>query len=157
MRYAQLTKEQFEELNEEFALFLATQKIDAKEWEGIKENKPEIAEEELNLFSDLVWEKVLGNSKYLEHFSKDTINLFKCNDTEILRIVVKSSIDDFDFTNNATFEWFLDNSQDKSLEYLRGAKKYSKERNDEIFDLIQQGSVVCKGELYEAIFKIISQ
>jgi hypothetical protein len=157
MRYAQLTKEQFEELHEEFALFLATQKIDIKEWEGIKKGKPEIADEELNLFSDLVWDKVLGNSKYLEHYSKDSINLFKCNDKEIFRIVAKSSMADFDFTNKDNFEWFLDNSLDGSLEYLRGKKKYSKERNDEIFDLIQQGSVVCNGELYEAILKIISE
>ena len=156
MRYAQLTKEQFEELNEEFALFLATQKIDISEWEEIKKNKPEIADEELNLFSDLVWEKVLGKSKYLEHFSKETINLFKCNDNEMLRIVVKSNKDNFDFTKSDNFEWFIDNSQDKSIEYFRGVKKYSKERNDEIFDLIQQGSVVGDGELYEAIFKIIT-
>lgn len=157
MRYAQLTKEQFEELNEEFALFLATQKIDISEWEEIKNDKPEMADEELNLFSDLVWEKVLGKSKYLEHFSKDTINLFKCDAHEILRIVVKSVKDDFDFTNKDNFEWFLDNSQDDSIEYFRGEKKYTKERNDEIFDLIQQGSVVCNGDLYNAILKIISQ
>ena len=157
MRYAQLTSEQFKELHEEFALFLATQKIDITEWEGIKRDKPEIADEELNVFSDLVWEKVLSKSKYLEHFSKGTINLFKCTDNEIFRLVVKSSRDDFDFTNKDNFEWFLDNSRDDSLEYFRGKKKYSKERNDEIFDLIQQGSVVCKGELFEAIFKIISQ
>jgi hypothetical protein len=157
MRYAQLTKEQFEELNEEFALFLATQKIDIAEWEEIKKDKPEMADEELNLFSDLVWEKVLGKSKYLEHFSQDTLNLFKCNSDTILRIVVKSSKDGFDFTNKDNFDWFLDNSQDDSIEYFRGKKSYTKERNDEIFDLIQQGSVVCNGDLYNAILKIISQ
>ncbi len=157
MRYAQLTKEQFEELNEEFALFLATQKIDIAEWEEIKKDKPEMADEELNLFSDLVWEKVLGKSKYLEHFSHGTLNLFKCNSDTILRIVVKSSKDGFDFTNKDNFDWFLDNSQDDSIEYFRGKKSYTKERNDEIFDLIQQGSVVCNGDLYNAILKIISQ
>jgi len=157
MRYTQLTKEQFEELNEEFALFLATQKIDIAEWEGIKKDRPDMADEELNLFSDLVWEKVLGKSKYLEHFSKGTINLFKCNESEILRIVVKSSKENFDFTNKDNFEWFLDNSQDGGIEYFRGKKKYVKERNDEVFDLIQQGSVVCNGDLYKAILKIISQ
>ncbi|MCD6543937.1 MAG: hypothetical protein J7K34_05465, partial [Flavobacteriaceae bacterium] len=83
MKYTQLTKEQFEELHKEFAKFLATQKIDISEWKKIKINKPEIADEELNLFSDLVWERVLNNTKYLEHFSKDSLNLFKCDDTNI--------------------------------------------------------------------------
>lgn len=157
MRYAQLTKEQFEELHEEFALFLATQKIDISEWELIKKDTPEIADEELNLFSDLVWEKVLNKSKYLEHFSKESLNLFKCTDDEILRVVVKTNRPDFDFTKSDKFEWFLDNSQDHSFEYFRGKKNYSKDRNDEIFELIQQGSVVCNGELYEAILKVISK
>ena len=156
MRYVQLTKEQFEELHEEFALFLATQKIDISEWELIKKNKPKIADEELNLFSDLVWEKVLGKANYLEHFSKNSINLFKFDDKQILRIVVKSVKENFDFTQKDKFEWFLDNSQDESIEYFKGRKPYTKDQNDEIFDLIQQGGVVCNGDLYEAILKIIS-
>ena len=157
MRYAQLTKEQFEELHEEFALFLATQKIDLKEWEEIKKNKPEVADEELNLFSDLVWEKVLRKSKYLEHFSKNSINLFECNEEEISRILVKSNKSDFDFTKKENFEWFIDNSQNADIEYFRGKKKYEKSRNDELFDLIQQGSIVSDGNLYEAILKIITR
>ena len=55
-----LTKEQFEALNQEFINFLATQSITADEWKEIKEQKPEVAEEELDIFSDLVWEGVLS-------------------------------------------------------------------------------------------------
>lgn len=157
MKYTQLTKEQFEELNEEFALFLATQKIDIVEWEEIKNNKPKIADEELNLFSDLVWEKVLGKAQYLEHFSKNSINLFKCDENSMERIVVKTSKNDIDFLDKGDFNWFLDNSKHESLDYFKGQKTYSKERNVEVFELIQQGSVVSNGELYEAVLKIISQ
>jgi hypothetical protein len=157
MKYTQLTKEQFEELHDEFALFLATQKIDVDEWEIIKSEKPEIADEELNLFSDLVWEKVLGKSRYLEHFSNNSINLFKCEEKVIKRIVVKYNNNDFDFSLKNDFEWFLDNSKNEAIEYFKGEKKYTKSRNEDIFDLIQQGSVVANGELYEAILQIISQ
>ncbi|MCK5677848.1 MAG: hypothetical protein KAH72_05170 [Flavobacteriaceae bacterium] len=156
MKYTQLTKEQFEELHEEFAKFLATQKIDISEWEKIKNNKPEIADEELNLFSDLVWERVLNNTEYLEHFSKDSLNLFKCDDTSIQRIVVKVNKQNIDFLDKKDFNWFLDNSKDSSIEYFKGQKSFSKNRNMDIFDLIQQGSVVSKGELYEAVLKMIS-
>ena len=47
MKYARLTKEQFEELHTEFINFLATQSITAQEWAEIKKTKPEVAEEEL--------------------------------------------------------------------------------------------------------------
>ena len=49
MKYSRLTKEQFEELHQEFINFLATQSITADEWSNIKTNKPELAEQELDL------------------------------------------------------------------------------------------------------------
>ena len=69
MKYARLTKEQFEELHQEFINFLATQSITAEEWGDIKTNKPEVAEQELDVFSDLIWEGVLSKVQYLEHIS----------------------------------------------------------------------------------------
>ena len=56
MKYTRLTKQQLEELHQEFINFLATQSITATEWEMIKLNRPHVAEEELDVFSDLVWE-----------------------------------------------------------------------------------------------------
>jgi hypothetical protein len=53
MKYTRLTKEQFEELTQEFSTFLATQTIDKAEWDTIKAEK-EVAEQELDVFSDLV-------------------------------------------------------------------------------------------------------
>jgi hypothetical protein len=38
MKYSRLTKEQFEEMKQEFINFLATQSITADEWEDIKKN-----------------------------------------------------------------------------------------------------------------------
>ena len=78
MKYQRLTKEQFEELQPEFINFLATQTIDKKEWDEIKLNKPEVAEQELDVFSDLIWEGVLARAEYLENFSKHHIFLFQC-------------------------------------------------------------------------------
>ncbi len=156
MKYKQLTKEQFEELHKEFAQFLATQQIDANEWNIIKKDKPTMAEDELNLFSDVVWEDVLNKTNYLEHFSKQNINLFKCSAKEILRIVVQVNKPKFNFLNDKDYQWFMDNTNDDSIQFFKGAKMYAKERNLELFDLIQKGSVICDGKLHESISKIIS-
>lgn len=155
MKYAKLTKEQFEELNEEFAVFLSAQSIDEKEWSSIKKDKPELAEKELDVFSDFVWEKVLGKAKYLEHFSPNALNLFRCNAEDVERIVVKVNKEGVNLLEANDFNWFLDNSKDPVIEYLKGQKPYVQERNIEIFDLIQKGSVVSDGKLFEAIFKMI--
>jgi hypothetical protein len=156
MKYAKLTKEQFEELNEEFAVFLSAQSIDVKEWSVIKKEKPELADKELEVFSDFVWEKVLSKAKYLEHFSSDSLNLFRCNAEDIERIVVKINKDGINLLDNKDFNWFLDNSKDARIDYLKGQKPYVQERNLEVFDLIQKGSVVSEGKLFEAIFKMIN-
>lgn len=156
MKYARLTKEQFEELNEEFAVFLAAQSIDEKEWTKIKEEKPDLAEKELEVFSDFVWEKVLNKTGYLEHFSKDSLNLFKCNEKDMERIVVKVNKEGVNLLNTADFEWLLDNSKDPRIEYLKGKKDYISDKNLEIFDLIQKGGVVSDGKLFEALLKMLS-
>jgi len=155
MKYRQLTKEQFSELHSEFSTFLATQQIDEKEWKIIKKERPEMAEEELNIFSDVVWEDVLTKVEYLEHISKNKLNLFKCNSKEIIRIYVELKDENRNFLNKDDFEWFINNNLHDSLEYFKAAKKYRNERNSEIFQLIEMGSQISKGELFNSIFKMI--
>ena len=156
MRYRQLTKEQFLELHHEFSKFLATQQIDANEWNTIKKEKPLVAEEELNVFSDVVWEDVLTKTEYLEHISENDINLFKCNSKEIIRIYIKLNDTTKSFLNGDDYHWFLKNPLADSVEYFKASKKYSEDRNIEIFKMIEMGSQISKGELFTTIFQLIA-
>jgi carboxylesterase type B len=156
MKYRQLTKEQFESLHQEFALFLASQSIDAKEWNQIKEEKPTVAEDEMNIFSDVVWDDVLAKTNYLEHFSKQSVNLFHCDENEIHRIFVKIN-KDINLLEQEGYEWLLSNPNDAAVEYFTGSKKYTSERNPEIFDLIEKGSTISKGEFYEYFQRLTSK
>ena len=79
---------------------MASQQIDAKEWEKIKKEKPLIAEEEMGIFSDVVWEDVLSKTEYLEHISENHINLFKCKADNIVRIYIKLKNNDKSFLKN---------------------------------------------------------
>ena len=155
MKFRQLTKEQFLALSNEFAEFLATQQIDVKEWELIKKDKPLMAEEELNLFSDIVWEDVLNKTEYLEHISESHINLFKCNSKEVIRIYIKLNDLNRNFLKPEDYRWFLENLLDDSIDYFKAVKKYSKDRNKEIFELIEMGSEISKGDLFNAIKELI--
>ena len=75
MKYRRLSKEQFEELHKEFINFLATQSITVSEWKLLNEKKPEVAEAELDVFSDLVWEGVLENVIFLENIAYTYLQL----------------------------------------------------------------------------------
>ncbi len=157
MKYIQLTKEQLEELHEEFATFLASQQIDVKEWNAIKANKPDVADEELNIFSDLVWEDVLTKAEYIEHFSKASINLFYCTEGVIQRIMIKSNDDTIDLSSQEGIQVLLNEPTSKKFEFFKGAKKYAKERNLEIFDLVLKGASINKeGALYQNFKKFVN-
>ncbi|MEI7510085.1 MAG: DUF6495 family protein [Flavobacterium sp.] len=155
MKYKRLTKEQFEALHQEFANFLATQSIDKKEWDDIKTNKPQVAEKELDVFSDLIWEGVLTNAQFLEHFSKNHIFLFHCQEKFIDSKVLKSLVSDVDFMTKEGLQWLTDNIFTDTVEILTGKKAYEKERNEAIFDLITQGTILSDGQLYLQINTIL--
>ena len=155
MKYTRLTKEQFEELHPEFINFLATQSIDKSEWDKIKSEKPEIVEQELDVFSNLIWEGVLSRAEYLEHFSKDHIFLFKCFEMHIESIVLKSLIPETNFLNKQGLKWLSENMFTENIEMKIGKKEFTDERNISIFHLIQQGAFLSDGQFYNQIHAII--
>ena len=155
MKYKRLTKEQLEALHQEFANFLASQSIDKKEWDELKANKPEVAEQELDVFSDLIWEGVLTNAKFLEHFSKNHIFLFHCQEQFIQSIVLKSVVSEVDFMTKEGLQWLSDNMFTETVEMHIGKKDYDQERNAAIFDLISQGAILSDGQLYIQINSIL--
>lgn len=149
MKYTRLTKEQLEELEPEFINFLATQSITGEEWAKIKKDTPEIAEEELDVFSDLIWEGVLSKVTYLENISAQQMHLFELTDKEMKLIAVKVMNPEIDLTTSVGFSWFKKNWSSDFVEYMTAAKAYTDDKNLDKFQLIQQGAVITKGELYQ--------
>src|SRR5690554_5261819 len=155
MKYARLTKEQFEELHKEFINFLATQTITAQEWEDIKVNKPEVAEQELDVFSDLVWEGVLSKVQYVEHISPQQIHLFHLNEDNMHLIAIKIK-NPIDLTTKEGFNWLRENLMDDDVEFLQARKDYTDDRNTDKFKLIEQGGTITKGDLFKYLDKLIN-
>lgn len=155
MKYSRLSKEQFEELHQEFINFLATQSITVDEWGDIKKNKPEVAEQELDVFSDLVWEGVLGQAKYLENISPQHMYLFYLGEKQIELIGLKIKNTDVDLTVKEGYSWLQENLMSDDVEIFNANKSYSEDAQLDKFTLIQQGSVITKGQLYQYFEKLI--
>lgn len=155
MKYTRLAKEQFEELHQEFINFLATQSITASEWADIKKNKPEAAEQELDVFSDLVWFGVLKKVEYLEHISPQQIHLFQCKEKSMRLIALKIENESVDFTTKAGFNWLRDNLLSDSIEFFNAKKEYSDDKYLDIFKMIESGANITKGELFQYFADLI--
>lgn len=155
MKYTRLTKEQFEELHQEFINFLATQSITGKEWENLKIDSPHVAEEELDIFSDLIWEGVLSKVQFLENISAQQMHLFELLEKEMKLISIKVMNPDIDLRTTEGFSWFKKNYQSDFVEYLTASKAYSEDMGLDKFNLIKQGAVITKGDLYQWFDQLI--
>lgn len=157
MKYTRLTKEQLEELHQEFINFLASQSITAGEWEELKTQKPEVAEEELDVFSDLIWEGVLDKVTHLEHFSPNQMFLFHITQVEIHLIAVKIKNEAIDITTRQGYQWLQKNLMDDAVNLYTSSKALTEDRNKDIFALIQQGAVITKGDLFSYFDRVVNK
>ncbi len=155
MKYARLTKEQFEELHQEFINFLATQSVTADEWTNLKENKPDLAEMELDVFSDLIWEGVLNKAEYLEHISPQHMYLFHLDENE-MHVIVINLKNDVNITTTEGYAWLRENLMDKNVEFLQADKDYTDDKNLDKFKMIEQGAMITKGDLFGYFNKLIN-
>ena len=155
MKYSRLTKEQFEELHQEFANFLASQSITADEWKKIKTEKPHIAEDELDVFSDLIWEGVLKKIRFLENNSSKQLSLFEIKDNEMKLLVVKINNSSIDLSTKGGMLWLENNILSDEVELFTASKKFSEDKNNDVFLLIKQGAVLSDGKLFQAFQKIL--
>ncbi|WP_333809714.1 DUF6495 family protein [Flavobacterium sp.] len=156
MKYARLTKEQLEELHPEFINFLATQSIDKIEWDDIKKNRPHVAEQEIDVFSDLIWEKALTNVTHIDHFSKNYIFLFKCLPEVVYSFVIKTNNPEIDFVSADGINWLSENLFSDDVEITRGRKDIATNRNESLFEIIKQGGIISKGELFTKLESLIN-
>ncbi len=151
MKYQRLTKEQLDALHEEFATFLATQSIDAQKWVEIVAERPSLAEEQLDLFSDMIWDRVLEKVTYLENIAPDYLFLFHIGEEAMHTIIIQILDKSIDVTTKEGFLWLKENMLSESVQIRRGSKQFGEDKLQDVFALIRQGAEISKGILYRAI------
>jgi len=153
MKYKRLTNEELQALQKEFVNYLAAAQITASDWEKMKKEELQKAEELINVFSDMVYEKVMGKIKFLEYRDKKTLNVFNCREEEIvlvgLRVSENSSLD---LTSEDPLTGWDVN--DNTMGVIKSKKKYVKERGVEVFELLQSGCLITDDKLFHLLSKI---
>jgi hypothetical protein len=147
--------EQFLALENEFIRFLATQSITGPEWEQIKANNPKVAEAELDVFSDLIWEGVLAKVHYLENTSEAQCFLFRIGENGMELIHLKVNDTSKDLTQPEHMAWACSNLSHKTVSITRGQKRFGTDKNSEVFKLLQQGAQITEGAYFDAIKRVL--
>jgi hypothetical protein len=151
MKYKRLTPEELKALEPEFVHFLAAAQITGADWEKMKKNELSKAEELIEVFSDMVYEKVLSKIRFLEYREQKTLNIFNCTEEQItligLRVNEHSALD---LTADNVFEQWNENNSN-AVSIIKTERPYQKERGIEIFELLQSGCLITDERLFDIL------
>lgn len=151
LKYRLLSTQELNGLEQEFVEFLVLNGITAPDWVKMKAEDPEEASEMLTLFSNVVFESILRKTRFLEKRGQNYLHVFHCLEDEIVLVAMESpQEDDVDFTNPD----FITSSMltpPESLHVYTTSKPYTKERQLELFDMLQSGAVITNDKLYKAL------
>ena len=155
MKYRRLTQEELAEMETEFIRFLVSNTVTGEDWEKIKSESPEKAEGLIEIFSDIVFEKILKDVHYLEYKTPKDYKTFHFTPEKAFMLGLQiTGASDLDFTQNDSPEMMMDQVKKSGaqLQMYSAEKTYKKSREEEIFSLMESGALISKdGAMYKTL------
>jgi hypothetical protein len=151
-KYRRLRPEELEALRDEFVQFLASNSIPAEDWEKLKKTSADETSKVIDIFSDIVWEKVLTKTQYVEIRKSNLLQVMKFGDekTDLIQIAIKHPT--FDFRNPEDIRGLADGRiklASLQPEVHTGKKTHSLLRNEEIFYQLERGGVAVDASMWD--------
>ncbi|MEL6591258.1 MAG: DUF6495 family protein [Bacteroidota bacterium] len=158
MRYRCLTDQELQSLETEFKHFLVSHGLYAKEWRELNEQAPDKAQELVEIFSDVVFGKVVEKAEYLLHRSPQDLKLFHFEDAQIQMLGLKLQAAEINLTEDpyqADLGRAIHDAGAERIKLLRGKKAYQKSREEEIFALLEQGCEITDHQLFDRLASLL--
>ena len=153
--YRLLTSEELKALEKEFIDYLIVNGIDADSWMQLKAENPEETSKIVELFSDVVFEKILRKAKYLVFVNDGYHYSFYYGEDKAHLYILKFQDVRYssDPSNLKEIMNFLNSNLNK-LELQLQVKDYKKTREQELFDMIESGCIIEGGEIFQFCAKL---
>jgi hypothetical protein len=149
--YRSLSLEELTELEKEFVEYLVLNGITAEDWVKMKEKNKAGAQQIVDLFSDVVFEGIMRNVKYIEYRSEKFVHAFQCHLEELVLVAMEANDEAGVNFLNPTFIQEATVNPPEKLFVRTSSKPYSKRRELELFDMVQAGCVISDGGLFKAL------
>jgi hypothetical protein len=153
-KYRLLTKDELNSLEPDFIKYLVLNGITKEDWVRMKTNEKEKAERIVDLFSDVVFEKIIRNIKYLDFYDIHSIKCFKCEEEKIFLIGMDTQDKNYNFSTPEGVARAQDHPP-SDLQVYRTSKNYNKERQTEIFKMIESGCLISQGKIYNSLIAML--
>jgi len=139
MKYARLPTLELEKLEKDFIKFLIINGITGDDWEKMQDD-PSRSESIIDAFSDVIWEGVLQQAQYLIRLESRLLYAFSFGKEKAQLILAESRSDVLDLK-----DW----KAISDLKITFQQKEYTKTREMEVFEHIQQGCAIAEGDMYK--------
>ncbi len=160
MKYRRLRNEELKELEQDFVKFLASNHVTADDWVKLKKNDPDKVEDLISIYSDIVFDKVIGNLEYLEFKTPHDIKTFHCQpDKMVLMGIAISKSAGVDFTKDLTAKDMMAilKKSSQEIQIYTAEKNYNDNREKELFQMMESGCLISKdGYLFKTLEQLKS-
>lgn len=150
LKYRALTQDELAELEPEFKQFLIVNEIYDAEWRAMAVQDPEKAQTFIDLFSNIVLEKVYKQLPGLVQIGRDFITVFNFQEPiwtfyhfQFAHLQQPVNCEADNFLNYIQQHW-------EQLSLQKGAKKSSEQKAAEVYDLLTKGAnPLLKGQIQD--------
>ncbi len=141
----------------EFINYLILAGIVAADWVEMKKNDPGKAAKIVDLFSDVVFEKIMRQTNYIQWRGEKELRVAQClKDKFVIVGIDASKIQNANFKDSA----YLNNAmQDppSNLKVYTTEIPYEIPREEEIFRMTEGGYQISDGKLYKTLCMVLPQ
>jgi hypothetical protein len=135
MHYPCLSLAQLEALETDFVAFLIVNGVEGETWKTLNETNPSKAQELANLFSQVVWEKVLKETNYVKRISESE------------RI--------FGYLGEEQGVLLIGQQNPSGWAFHKAKKQWEGKREAEVFALLQQGFERATAQEFTEVSQLI--
>jgi hypothetical protein len=148
-KYRLLTLDELNEMEKEFVNFLVVNSIMPDDWERLKiQGGSNVIIEQ---FSDVVFETIMRKVVYLECHEEKNIMTYHCLAEKIILVCMTADpCSDVNFSDPSFLRMAFQNPPE-SLRIYTSEKAYSKEREVELFEMIEAGCTISDGKLFKSL------
>jgi len=148
MKYRLLTQEELEPLNEEFLKYLLVANVTPQNWELLKKEDSLAAEKHIEVFSDMVLDKVLKDVNFVDVVFNDRVEVYQFLKQKAYFFAIENKEKGtFDFTSQQ-----LKDLNFKSVVIIKGEKQFNEDREVEVFKILQkENASISNGDLFKKV------
>ncbi len=155
MKYRMLTEEEMKIFDEDFKHFAVANGVTGEDWQKLIDNDKEKATQLVEIFSDTVLQKVYEKLRFIEHRSPSSCMVFKLGPENIELISINAKSGEVDLTTPESIHEALTKKAD-DLSMFKTKKAYTKQREAEIHEMLEQGCLNSSEAFWILLEKVIS-